>query len=325
MKIFKKLTLLLVLAVCAFSMTACSSTNLSTDGYLWFKDPSAFKPGWTEECVYDVSFVHTTPNNSTELKADGYSLDVQNGTYTTKLTTFTDNGQYYVYETEFNLTFKYIEPNVKDEDEDGNPDYKTYVETFTTVTEFKSNLTPVRSEKIYASSFSNYKYNYVLNYDGSTATAVFKESDYEGKAPNNQTFTFKKYNKKAYIDNDIILLIPRLFNIDDDFGREFKTVDVLSNKLFDMQLYAYLDNGNLDVKNLANYTLNGVEPTENSANVSCAHVQITIDDTFSGNPIDCYYAQDRNTHRHRLVETYTRFGTLGYIKFHLASVTVNGD
>lgn len=321
MKLFKKLLLLLTLGVCVFSMTACSSTNLSTNGYLWFKNTSAFaRHGWTETSTYDVSFVHATPHNSTEVKVDGYSLEITEGKYITTLKTFRDNGNYYEYTTKLILKFKYIVPNPETEGV-----YETHEETVNTTTKFKENLTPVKSVKTYSSTFSNYHYEYEINYSGSTATANLTETDLEGNYPNKQNFTFKKYNKKAYIDNDILLLIPRLFNVDDNFSREFRTIDVLSNKNFDMQMYAYLNDGNVDVKNLENYVLNGVDLKTQSETVSCGHVQIVIDDVFSGNPIDCYYAQDRDTHRHRLVETYTRFGTLGYLKFHLAEVKIDDD
>lgn len=320
MKFFKKLTLLLVLLICVFSTTACSgSSSLSLNGYLWFKNPSTFSPNWTETCVYELSFVNQTPKDSTFVGVEGYSLNIQTGVYTTTLKSYsnTEKGNYYVYTTEFTLLGEYVVPNPED------TGYEKLEESFVTVTEFKDDLSPIRSEKHYASSFSNYKYDYVLTYGDNNATATLKESSFSGEGLIEQTFEFSKYNKKAYIDNDILLLTQRLFNVDSSFTRQFKTIDVLSNKLHDMQSYAYLVDKELDVKKLPNYVLNGVDLSLTEETVSCAHVEIVISDKFSGSPIECYYAQDRDTHRHRLIETYAPFGSMGYIKFHLASVTVS--
>ncbi len=319
MKFFKKLTLLLVLGISVFSMTACSgNSTLALNGYLWFKNTSTFTPNWTETSVYDVSFVNETPSKSTFVGVEGYTLSIETGTFTTTLKSYanTEYGNYYVYTTEFTLIGEYVTPKKPD------AGYEKLHETYQTVTEFKDDLTPIRSEKHYASKFSNFKYDYVLTYEGSTATAKLKETSFTGEGGGEQTFTFPKYNKKAYIDNDILLLAHRLFNVNKTFSRQFRTVDVLSNKLHDMQSYAYLKDKELDVKKLPNYTLNGVNLALTEETVSCGHVEIGINDNFAGAPIECYYAQDRETHRHRLIETYTSFGSLGYLKFHLASVDV---
>ncbi len=319
MKFLKKLTLFLILAISVFSMTACSaSSNLAINGYLWFKNPSSFTPNWTETSVYDITFTNVTPSKSDAVGTEGYSLNITSGTFTTTLKSFTntENGNYYVYTTEFNLVGEYVVPNPAE------TGYDKVEESYQTVTEFKDDLTPIRSEKHYESQFSNYKYDYVLTYAGNTATAKLTESSINGEGKNEQTFTFEKYNKKAYIDNDILLLAHRLFNVNSSFVRQFRTVDVLSNKLHDMQSYAYLVDKELDVKKLPNYTLNGVNLALTEETVSCAHVEISIDDKFAGAPLECYYAQDRETHRHRLIETYLPFGSIGYLKLHLASVEV---
>ncbi|MBO7215205.1 MAG: hypothetical protein J6V66_06915 [Clostridia bacterium] len=320
MKFFKRLTLLMALLVSVLAMTACSSTSLSINGYLWFKNTSAFKPGWSEVSTYGVSLVHTTPINTEELADKTSTIEILDGSYTTTLQTKTDNGNYYVYETNFSLTF-----TGEVEDENGDKVIRTFYESFSTKSEFKDTLEPIKTEKVYSSDSSNYKYNYLITYSGSTATAVLKESDINGLGVNEQTFTFKKFNKKTYIDNDLLLLIPRLFNVDKSFSRSFRTIDVLSNKMFDMNMYGYNKNSDLHVENFANYTLNGVDLSVENPEISCAHIEMVINDTFSGYPLEAYFAQDRDTHRHRLVTTYTRFGDRGYLKFSLENVVVTGD
>lgn len=314
MKNFRKFLVLAILILTVFTLSACSNVSLSANGYLWFKNPSAFKSNFKETLVYDVSLVHTTNSNSTEVKVDGYTLEIQEGTYTTTLEAKSDkNRNYYVYTTEFNLKANYVAPQESLE----------FTDTFKTVTEFNENLTPIKTTKDYRSEFSNFKYSYVLNYESDKATASLVESDVDGKYPHEQEFTFKKYTKGAFVDNDMILLVPRLYNISNSFSQQFKTIDVLSNKNYDMQYYAYLKDENVDVKVLSGYTLNGSAVGEDG--IQCNHVQVIIDDNFSGNPIECYYAQDRDTHRHRLIETYTYFGSIGYLKYTLTSATVEND
>ncbi len=314
MKKFSKILTVLTLIIIVLSLTACSNAKLSTSNYLWFKNPSAFKSNFKETLTYDLSFVNVTNADSTPVKVEGYSLEIDDGSYVTTLEAKTDkDGNYYVYTTEFNLKAKYVTPN----------DSREFVDSFKTEVRFSETLTPISTKKEYRSEFSDYKYDYELTYDSSEATAVLKESDLSGTNFKDNTFSFKKYTKGAFIDNDLILLIPRLYNVNSSFIQEFKTIDVLSNKNHDMQLYAFLRDQNVDVKVLSGYTLNGEEVAKDG--LQCNHLQIVIKDNFSGNPIECYYAQDRDTHRHRLIETFTHFGNVGYIKYSLVSATLEND
>lgn len=314
MKKISKILTVLTLIMVVLSLTACSNVQLNARNYLWFKDPSAFKSNFKETLVYDVSFTNVTNANSTPEEIDGYSLDIDESSYVTTLEAKTDkNGNYYVYTTEFNLQAKYITPNAT----------KEFTDSFKTVVHFNENLTPISSKKNYYSEFSDFKYDYEIAYEGNNATATLRESDIAENNSREEVFTFKKYTKGAYVDNDVILLFPRLFNVSNTFVQEFKTIDVLSNKNHDMQYYAYLIDKNVDVKVLSGYTLNGEQVGADG--LQCNHVEVIIKDNFSGNPIECYYAQDRDTHRHRLIETFTHFGNVGYLKYSLLSATVEND
>ena len=52
-----------------------------------------------------------------------------------------------------------------------------------------------------------------------------------------------------------------------------------------------------------------------------AKVNTVIDDTFSGRPIEAYYANEHTTHRHRMVKCYTALNeSLGYLEYTVKSV-----
>ena len=312
MKHLNKFLTFILLAVLTLTLTACGNTPLSTDGFFWFEDSTSFPNGYVEVLTYDVSLTHTTPSNSSEVKLEGYTLEITNGKYETKLETKKNtNGDYYVYTTSFILEGSYLTPN----------DSTEFTDTFTTISEFYKDLTPIKTEKIYNSELSAYSYEYEINYNGNTANC--KTTEVLGSK--NQTtdeFSFEKYNENAFIDNDLMLLYGRLFNVDSSLSQSFSTIDALSQKIQKMYYKVGVSNENVDVKSLDNYVINGVTPTE--PKINCARVGISIADTFSGSTIETYYATDHKTHRHRLVETYTKLtGGIGYLKFSLKSATVN--
>ena len=312
MKHLKKFLTSVLLAVLVLTLTACGNIPLLTDGFFWFEDSTSFPNGYVETLTYDVSLAHTTPSNSSEVKLEGYTLDIEEGKYVTNLETKKNtNGDYYVYTTSFILKGSYLTPNSSTE----------FTDTFTTRTEFYKDLAPIKTQKVYDSELSGYAYSYEINYSGNNANVSLTERT-GTKNENPSNFSFEKYNENAFIDNDVILLYGRLFNIDSAFSQSFSTIDVLSRKLHKMAYNVGISNENMDVKSLDNYAINGVAPTEQKVN--CARVGISISDTFAGNTIETYYATDHKTHRHRLVETYTKLtGDIGYLKFTLKSATVN--
>ena len=311
MKRFKRFFSLLTLIAVCLSLTACSNTTLSTDGFYWFEDATSFPDSFEEVLTYDVSVAHATPSNSTEIKAEGHTFDITKGEYVTKLQAVrNNNGNYYVYTTSFAFEGVYKTPEEEISFADG----------FTTETKFTSDLKPISSKKQYNSELYEYSYNYEISYSSDKADVTLVEypnTDDETTS----TFTIEDYTEGAYIDNDAILAFARLYNVSTSLYRSFKTIDVLSRKNQSMTLVSGSSGDQLDVKNLDNYVINGNTPTD--AKVNCARVRFYISDTFSGSEIEAYYATDHKTHRHRLVETYTKLsGGLGYVKYSLKSATV---
>ena len=68
------------------------------------------------------------------------------------------------------------------------------------------------------------------------------------------------------------------------------------------------------------YLLNGSEV--GGAELKAAKIQVMINDTFSGSAMEAYYANDHQTHRHRMVKCYTALNdSLGYLEYTIKNVT----
>lgn len=324
MKSFKKLTVAVVLLFTLLFSTACSSVPLNVNGYYWFKNQAVagFVTEFSEESRYEVSVVNKTPSNSDEIKVEGVSFENVIGSYVTTLTTTNDKdgNQFYQYETEFSFTADFK-----------NATSVTQVnDNFKTKTLFNKDLSPISSHKEYSATRtkagedpSKYSYVYDLSYDNSKNKATCVLTEYPDDAANKTVtnLSFNKFSDGAFVDNDILLLIGRVFDVTKDFSRQFKTIDVLSNKNHKMILYATASNDNLDVKKIEDgYLLNG----DAKKDIDACHLNLKINDTFSGYPIECYYATNHETHRHRLIECYSKLTSdFGYLKYKLKSVTIN--
>lgn len=328
MNLFKKLSVTIILLISMLSLTACSSIPLNIDGYYWFKNKAiaGFISNYSEESVYDVSFVNTTLSNSDEVKVEGVAFENVIGSYVTTLKTANDKdgNQFYEYTTKFSFT-----ADLKNTT--GATEVVTKVsDSFETKTLFNKDLSPISSHKEYSAirttnndTPNKYSYVYDISYDNSKnqATCVLTEN------PDNETtkkvtnLSFSKFSDGAFVDNDILLLIGRVFDVAKDFSRQFNTIDVLSNKNHKMLIYASAVEDKLDVKKIeSGYLLNG----EQQNDIDACHLNLKINHTFSGYPIECYYATNHETHRHRLIECYSKLtNELGYLKYKLKSVTIN--
>lgn len=314
MKTFKKISTLILTLLLVFCLSGCGSQMLTVQGNFWFEDSSSIPQGFEEVLTYKVEVASKTPSNSTEVKVEGYYYENTNGTLTTKLQTKIGQKTRYIYTTNFSFSGSYVTPN----------ETIPFVDTYTTVTEFyNDSYLPIYSEKVYNSELNGSSYKYRIDYTEDKASSTV--TIYPGKE-NEETSTFEmsKYSNGAFIDNDLIMLFPRLYNINNQFVQDFKTIDVLSRKNHNMRYKSVVVEDKVQVMGLNNYSINGAEIPETEPTISCNHVRISITDDFSGSDIECYYATDHKTHRHRLVEAYTAiYGGLGYVKYSLQSAVVN--
>ena len=325
MKLFKRICALTVALITSILFTGCVQESLAKDGNYWFSDASAnFNTPFIETCVYDVSVTSTTFNSSAEVKNPyGVKLELTSGTYTTTLETREGEGgkRYYIYTTSLEISGSYIFP--------GEPQQvKSFSDYYTTRTEFTENLVPIVSSRtvdnntllvVNNDSYGvvSYKYDYTVTYGEKDASVVINEYDDKGVSYPTR-YTVKKYTNGAYVDNNTLLLIPRVYNLVGGFQKSFKTIDVLRQQNQNMIIYCPTEE--LDVKNFPSYELNGVKSEEQ---VSAGRLMVAIQDTYSGAPIEAYYATDKTTHRHRLVRVYNMLNeNLGYLCYSLKSVTV---
>ena len=171
--------------------------------------------------------------------------------------------------------------------------------------------------------YLQFAYEYTVDYQGENALTNYKLgvlgeegiTDVESK----QT-TFKECFKDAYIDNELLMLVPRAYNYTSAFSLNFNTIDVVTQKKQSMLYSALGNDNNIDIKNFNIFYELGGE-TVGAEDLSVAKVKISIDDTFSGYPIECYYITNHKTHRHRMAEAYTALNNnIGYLKYTIKKV-----
>ena len=285
---------------------------------------------FNETVEYDVSVVSTTPSNSKEVKNNNVSFIIDLGTYVTNLELkLVDGAVTYVYTTTLNIEGKYViggaETKVKD--------------SFTTSTTFKNiteNFMPISSQKSSSSTSTvyensgvfevmNFTYNYSINYGDKNAETTYSINNLKQEGePTVKTATYKKYAEKPFVDNDLIMLLPRAYKFKDTIYETFNTIDVISSKNTDMIMTSSGSNGNgLNLKKLnVNYLLNGESKGSNELEV--CEISTFINDTYSGANFTGFYATDHQTHRHRLVEAYTALNlNMGYLKYTIKSATAS--
>ena len=171
-----------------------------------------------------------------------------------------------------------------------------------------------------------FKYEYTIDYTESDAKTKLTYTYFSEDIENVTEKTFKNYSNGAYIDNNLLTLLPRAFNLSDGFHQTFKTIDVPSNANRDM-VYAVsnttdtISQYKLGVK--YDYVLNG-SPVSYGDTIDAVRLLTAINDTFSGSSIESYYAIDTATHRHRMIKSYSVINDdIGYMEYTLKSATVN--
>ncbi len=331
--------LFLVLLSSLFCLTGCVEKKINFEGEYWNSNPSTFSK-IVEELVYDVKVVNVTPSNSKELKNEYVTFEITDGTYTTKLEGFPADTNYYKYVTTLNVKgfYKYY---IDEKPIEVNNFLQTEVIFESRANGFKpisSKRTTYNSETgqdngttiffYYNGGFleHKFKYNYTIDYDGDDAitNSVYTYFSDE-ELVNEFNKTYKDYSDGAYIDNNMLTLLPRAFTLTDGFYQTFKTIDVPSNANREM-IFAVSDSEDTVSQYTFtvdyNYILNGAKVDFNSSIVT-AKLLTGINDTFAGANIESYYAVDKTTHRHRMIKSYSTLNDdIGYIEYSLKSASV---
>ena len=324
----KIISLLTLLLITIFTLTACGATSLSFSGSFWNKNQTNASEPVYEECVYKISVVDKTPSNSTQMQNQNVKLVVNAGEYKTTLE-FKNNastyGEHYVYTTTLTLNGEY---QIKGKEP------KPFSDVVTTTTVFKnilSSFAPIYSQK--TASCSTYynnstndvvsiAYDYKLSYGDKDATLTYKTASYQQlDTAEEKSTTFKNYKGDgAFVDNNLLLLLPRAYDYKNAISDSFNLIDSVSISLKKLR-YASSTNseGNLDIKTLpGGYSIDGGEQIALPESIK---IYAYVDETFSGQSLESYYATEHSTHRHRMTKSYALLNDqIGYLEYSLSSV-----
>ena len=321
---------LITIIISIILLTCCGCGGVVDMGYkapYWHENEAivGFMP-LNEEITYDVKVVNKKLTNSTEVSNEVVKMEVSKGVFVTNLSMKQKDGyDYYLYTTSLIVEGKYVF-------HDGNE--FEFVNDYVTNTEFHTqahNFRPIKSTKTSTNSTTAYirdknyavynlSYNYQIEYDDKDAKVEYKLINNKGNEEvKKASYTIDNYAKSNYVDNELLMLMPRAFDLSKSFTKSFKTIDVINQNHAKMLYYLGADDENSSqVVTLGGYEINGV-PTESDIKTSL--VNVLLNDTFSGAGIDAYYALDHKTHRHRLIKAYTSLNdNMGYLEYTIKSV-----
>ena len=238
----KKLSLLLAGLLC-FGVTGCNKVpNSGFAGTYWLESHTAtnVEKGFYEKIEYDVSFSEAAGDFMPvlyEMYPDylNFYVDKDHSSYVTEL--YEENGLY-VYHTTLKVSGKYVYGDITyDVEEDvtetiskfkGKADNFACVETKKTI----KNVYPVTQHPSLDKDFVTVSAEINVAYDGKDANVSVEAKDEASKnllATMQEPVTIKKYvtNKKAYMDNELMLLLFRNFSYDksSSLSYTFNTID----------------------------------------------------------------------------------------------------
>ena len=343
----KLLALFALLLASMFIFTGCIGATITYDGEYWFKNPSGFSV-IEETSVYDVKVVNITPTYETEIKNEYLQFQIEDGSYVVTLKSVLADVNYYVLETVLKVKGKYVYGEYEIPVDD-------YLKTYTKFESRAGGFTPIYSKRTtydestgkqhyntslysYSAGYveSNLRYEYEVEYKGKNASSKLvygvalkdeETNEFLGEQTIEESFNYNNYDSGAYIDNNLLTFLPRAFNIKDSFYQEFTTIDVPNHEVKKMLYSASQTTTDSIYQHVFesltyDYTVNGANQTIASG-FNTTRLYSAIDDTFTGAPIELYYASDAETHRHRLIKSYTALNdNMGFIEYTIKSVTV---
>ncbi len=322
----KKLITAIILSIfLAFTITGCGAKTLSYAGAYWHESGSGFV-GFNETNVYSVEVVSTKPSNSTELVNEYVSLVIEDGEYTTNLKMLNDetHGNYYAYTTTLKIKGKYVFETQEFAFEDD-------ITTTTLFNSFAKDFSVIRSNRksnnsttllAATSGYEITKASYEFNIEYGSSDAVLTRTIINSlNEESKDTTTIKKYAKSNYVDNELILLMPRAYKYDTPFTDNFNSISGVDKRNLGLYYTTATNNNETTISSFnVSYEHNGVQTT--SETLQAIMFRIGLDSTFSGPSIDAYYLIDQKTHRHKMLCAYTALNdSLGYLKYTLVKST----
>ena len=243
----KKLSLLLTGILCAGLLTGCARTpNSGFAGTYWLQNPTTVQ---VPETFYEkIEYTVTTENEYEGTKLTNlnegdlyFNLDSTKSSYVTELKS--ENGVY-VYTTTLTMSGEYIFAG------EGYVVENDVTTTKTTFKGFEDGFACIKSEKTIKSTlptvssptskeqFVTVSATITTEYGEKNATHTLT-ADEANKAyfsSLSEPRTIKKYNKDAYIENDLMLLLARNFSYEDSLSYAFSTIESATGELTKLQI-----------------------------------------------------------------------------------------
>ncbi len=243
----KKLSLLLAGILCAGLLTGCVKTpNSGYAGTYWLANPifKQVEEGFYEKIEYKV----TTEAEYEGLKLTNldqsslyFDLDSNKSSYVTEL--YEQNGLY-VYKTTLIMSGEYIFAGESFSVEDvtqTETTFKGMENGFACVKSVKKvkNILPTVMNPTSASQFIEINATITTEYGEKNAVHTVVGDDEKSKeyfSSMKEPKTVKKYNKKAYIDNDLMMLIARTFSYEETLNYVFSTIESATGELTQIKI-----------------------------------------------------------------------------------------
>lgn len=249
----KKVVAVLTASLLAvFALTGCSKSNSKNFAATYFSKNAETTGTATvsETLTYDVSSY--TKLSDTYLKGLfpeisvlnedlSFEVDSSNSNYTTTIYN-TEDGKNYVFKSRLIIAGKYVygskktEYAVERDVTDITVTFKGIGSKFqpVSVTKTAKNVVPLSTAPSSGKDFVTLDYTYTVAYGSSAKITVKANDDTTAKyftAQTRKPTEIKKWNKKDFVENDILYTVFRNFDYSPDFSYAYNTIDAVSGAL----------------------------------------------------------------------------------------------
>ena len=248
----KVIAVLTASLLAVFALTGCSKSNSKNFAATYFSKNAETTGTATvsETLTYDVSSY--TKLSDTYLKGLfpeisvlnedlSFEVDSSNSNYTTTIYN-TEDGKNYVFKSRLIIAGKYVygskktEYAVERDVTDITVTFKGIGSKFqpVSVTKTAKNVVPLSTAPSSEKDFVTLDYTYTVAYGSSAKITVKANDDTTAKyftAQTRKPTEIKKWNKKDFVENDILYTVFRNFDYSPDFSYAYNTIDAVSGAL----------------------------------------------------------------------------------------------
>ena len=248
----KVIAVLTASLLAVFALTGCSKSNSKNFAATYFSKNAETTGTATvsETLTYDVSSY--TKLSDTYLKGLfpeisvlnedlSFEVDSSNSNYTTTIYN-TEDGKNYVFKSRLSIAGKYVygskktEYAVERDVTDITVTFKGIGSKFqpVSVTKTAKNVVPLSTAPSSGKDFVTLDYTYTVAYGSSAKITVKANDDTTAKyftAQTRKPTEIKKWNKKDFVENDILYTVFRNFDYSPDFSYAYNTIDAVSGAL----------------------------------------------------------------------------------------------